>query len=427
MPSFSILSEINSSFNNIATHSKYMIRERIYHGKGAFKGYAVSDIHSKFNDISKLIEENISEKKFKQSKLPELCDKLNDTINLIIELNQYTPKTEEIVKLIQLAELLTRELETEYNKTTKREEISDETIIKNQINDYKNKIIDNLTQIQINLNREFEINNDTKIDINKKIDDIKSYTEKINEIKKLRSLSIIILKIRNNLTNNKDQLKLNINAVVSMAVFYSSNISEIEVENVDDIYSHITINDIITDIENKINVNRITWLLSLYQNIVYDPYSINDINKFFKKLFILSRDPREDYLWTMSNIARLTQSDELDKLSVHYATLASILLNLINTLNELGLTHISKRITNIREIDFKDAIQDISDLYNPKNIDVENLIRAVRYKLKEIKELCNSVIEFNDLAYEFFNIVQFTDMDANLTSIDDLKEYINKY
>ena len=135
-------------------------------------------------------------------------------------------------------------------------------------------------------------------------------------------------------------------------------------------------------------------------------------------------------MWTMITIARTHKNEELEaklrSLSIGYANLASCLLCLVDDLEETGHNELATQILELNDIDPLDAIIDIQELYNPENIDINNLIKAITVRLENLQELAHNVLMFDDIKEQFFVIIQFTDLNSNLLDISELEDYITK-
>lgn len=206
-------------------------------------------------------------------------------------------------------------------------------------------------------------------------------------------MGVIITKIREKFFSSKQELYKYLNLYLTLTLIFSRN-DTVEKLGLDQ-------NDVKQDVEHYINLNRLDWLVKLHQSF----YEVNQgeelpIN-FAHQLYKLSRDSKEEFLWTMLRIAREQNNLDLEKVSVDFASLAATLLSLVHELKIHGLEDLAKAIKNVGTINALDAIDDLSELYRPEEINVEQLIKAMSRKLENLKEFSYQILQMDDLASNF--------------------------
>ncbi len=429
---YDVLNIVDETFNDISTHKQYQIRERVYLGKGAYKGYPLFVVHEKFNIIASKIRENLTEEQFDKTGIMALAFKLLDTLRLIISINQFTPNSSEILKLVKLAHYEMDDIEKLYNSIIDERNKQDvQKIEENQKLELRNNLSDNLLQLMRLTKWEDYLTDDQNLENaaiwERYIRETIKNSMNINNVKALELLEKLSLKIITYAKQMISSLNFNLKMIYSISKLFTREKINIEIQKTGYIGKIININDVLDDIETGLYKHDLAWLASLYTSSVKDPEDDNQIDEFIINLFLNIRDSREEFLWKMTTIARLKGDNELEDLAIYYTTLASALLSLTNMLDKVGLSHISERIQDLREDEFYNLLDNLIDLYRIDDINNSQLISLIKKKIKEMQELSNTIIELYDVAMELFNIIQFTDEDAQLYSIDDLKNYINKY
>jgi methyl coenzyme M reductase subunit C-like uncharacterized protein (methanogenesis marker protein 7) len=227
----------------------------------------------------------------------------------------------------------------------------------------------------------------------------------------LAQLSMII---RNGAAESIESIDLNLPLILSLIKI--PNLLKEENQN-------SSIKDLRIDITHLLNIGRVPWLSSLHNSIVKTD-TIKELKRFSEKLYELSRDPRKEFLWTMILVARANNSTELENASNSYSVLTSSLLTLTGKLEELGYSDFIDEINEVAEIKALDALADISELYKPRNIDPTRLENAIRLKVKELIAISLDLIAIQEVRETLFQILQFTTIDGNLTTIEELGEYL---
>ena len=133
-------------------------------------------------------------------------------------------------------------------------------------------------------------------------------------------LGILITKIREKNFTLKRDIHPYLQLYLTLTHIFSTN-EVIEKLNLDQ-------NDVKQDIEHYINLNRLDWLVDLHISV--DEVALEgELNlDFAHQLYKLSRDPKEEFLWTMLRIAKRQNNTDLEKLSFDFASLAATLLSI---------------------------------------------------------------------------------------------------
>ncbi len=430
-----LIQTVRISFEDIRNHDKYLIRERIYYGTGMFEGGGLLDIHNNFNSISIVLTNAPDISLVNHTKgLGISLKNLLDTLNLILHMDELSPNKSDMKKYISIAEIeldelkkITREIATFDPKSL----ISEEQRILKEIPEAREFIEDNIQQIQMSfawkLSRENIKTVEDKELFDQRLQGLKQVLDGIQQVSCLESLQLltqIAFLTRDQAAKSIDKLDDSISLINLLVQIF---IEEDKLYQINGGPLQIKAEDVRKDVERLLNTGRDQWLKQ-FLNFIKDTSSESKlIQKFIENLYILSRDPKKQFLWTMSYLSRSQDSDYLEKISFHYASLASSLLSLTNTLDDKGLFDLTTKIVELGDISALDAIDDLAELYNPEKIDVKHLIKAIEKGLVEIKDIACLIISFDDLATNLFNIIQFTDMDVRLTGIDSLKDYINKF
>jgi hypothetical protein len=399
-----------------------------------FEGYGLSDVHIKFNAISVVLTNapEIAMKNYNEGLSISLMNLL-DTLRLILHMDDFSPNKSDMKKYISVAKIELDELKKITYKIVKFDPNSmmdEEQRILQDLNITREFIEDNIHQIQMSfawkLNRANIKTVEGKELFDRRLQELKKVIDGIQNIFSLGSLQLLTqmaVLIRDQSAKSIDSLDDALNLMNTLIQIFGEDM----LYQVEGASSTIVAEDVRNDVERLLNTGRDRWLKHLHNYIKDTTSESKFIQKFVEKLYVLSRDPKEQFLWTMSYLSRSQANDHLENISFHYASLASSLLSLTDTLEVKGLLEISNKIVELGDISALDAIDDLSELYNPENIDVENLIKAIEKGLEEIKDIANLITSFDDLATNLFTIIQFTDMDARLTGIDSLKDYINRY
>lgn len=429
-----LIQTVRISFEDIRNHHKFLIRDRIYWGTGMFEGYGLSDVHNKFNTIS-IVLTNAPDNALinHEEGLSISLMNLLDTLRLIIHMDDLSPNTSVMIKYINVAIIELAELKKITHKIVKfdpKKLVDEEQKILQDLIKTREFIEDNIHQIQMSFAWKLSRANTKTIEdkevFDRRLQNLRRVIDGIQNIFSSDSLQLLTqmaVLMRDQSARSIDTLDDSLFLMNTLIQVFSED----KLYHINGTSKTIVGEDVRNDVERLLNTGRDHWLKHLL-NFIKDMTSESKlIQKFVEKLYILSRDPKEQFLWTMSYLSRSHSNDHLENISFHYASLASSLLSLTNTLEEKGLLDISNKIIELGDISALDAIDDISELYNPEKIDVEHLIKAIEKGLDELKEIACLITSFDDLAINLFTIIQFTDMDARLTGIDSLNDYINRF
>ena len=430
-----LIQTVRISFEDIRNHQKYLIRERIYKGTGMFEGSGLLDIHNNFNTIS-IVLTNASELSLVNytEGVGISLKNLLDTLRLILHMDELSPNKSDMKKYISIAKIELDELKKITREVAKFDPsslMSEEQRILREIPKIREIIEDNIKQIQMGFSWRLSRENIRTIEdkelFDQRLQGLNDVTEGIQHVSCLESLQLltqIAFLSRDQVAKSIDKLDDSISLINLLIQIFTE---EDKLYQINGGPLQIKAEDVRKDVERLLNTGRDQWLKQ-FLNFIKDTSSESKlIQKFVESLYIMSRDPKEQFLWTMSYLSRIQDNDYLENISFHYATLASSLLSLTNTLDDKGLFELSTKIVELGDISALDAIDDLSELYNPEKIDVNHLIKAIEKGLDEIKEIACLITTFDDLAINLFTIIQFTDMDVSLTGIESLNDYINKY
>ncbi len=431
MPS-ELTNQIEAVFSELENHNSYFIRKRVYMGEGGKFGNGLYPVHQKFKQIIARLKE-VSDEQLKPN--IELLDsvqiKLFDTIRLVAGINGMTDSTINIINYISLAEHEVDDLDKvvdkieNYNPTTDKSD--PEISSMENIARLRGIVEDNLNQLPKSFQwKEAEKTDEGKQLMNKRWQlmlEAKMQIQLLENEKALKTIGMCITKIRNLSGEDITMVENNIPFLISFIKLFQRDgeLIRSDPHNI----RILTVEDIRADLEHLINTNRISWIQILHETIVGDEIdNLDNIKKFAYKLYELSRDPKEEFLWTMTTVARANNNSALERVTVSFAVLASSLLSIVVPLENYGLYDYSKRIMKMDNLDVSDAITDLSELYKPHEINTSHLIRGLSKKLDKLREIALQVITFDDIAAELYSIIQITDFNHNMREIDDLEDYI---
>lgn len=428
--------QLQTLFSEIENHSSFFVRKRIYIGGGLY-GDGLQPIHIKYNDIMQKLDTIPDENIKANSKLLESTQlKLLDTIRIVSSIDGLSENKTDLVKYINLASHELEELIKVIDDIEKFDpsKIADpEEVRLENISRLQGIIEDNLNQLTKSFTWKSSVAElKNKIDGQQVIDsrwalllEAKMQLQLLENLKTLETMSSFSAIVRNLCGKDITMMEKNLPVMIAFLILFQRDGELIKSDFSVLSNQHLTVEDIRSDLEHLLNTNRLSWISALHEQIVGRSYNLEKIKKFAARLYEMSRDVKEEFLWTMTTVARANNTPELEEVSVGFATLASCLLSITGTLDENGLYDLSKKITEIERLNVIDAITDLSELYQPENINVTHLIRAIDKKLDSLKELALQVISFDDIKVAFFNVVQFTDFNAGLANIEDLGRYID--
>ncbi len=424
---------ISELFDFIKNHDKFIVRNRVYRGGGDFKQGLVS-FHAKYQNIMQIFLEVPKQNLLiLEGEIETILEKINDSLNLVSNIDLIISHKKQVVKYIDVVRveildlniLMHDALILDPSDMKSKEEIESEFLKELQL-----KAEDNLDQIT----KSFEWKRNQAL-LQTTLDGKELIAEHLINIEKAKKSIIKVINrhylellsnlaniIRNSAAKNFETIGLQLPLFITISNIFHEN-KEIKLR--DHINgSQFSPLDVKQDVERLLNTGRISWLTSLHTSIVEDPEDLGYITEFAETLLRLSSDPKEQFLWTMSYVARAQNSEELKEVSLAFAKLASSLLTLVNDLESAGKNDLVSEVLNLNDINPMESISDIGELYQINKIDVNNLIRGIKARLRHLKNLTFQILTFEDLRSIFFTIVQFTDANAELTNIDDLEDYI---
>ncbi|MHA2099396.1 MAG: hypothetical protein ACW99A_12025 [Candidatus Kariarchaeaceae archaeon] len=391
------LNKIHQFLDDCKTSSNFFIRKRLYKGKpGEYIG--LKHYHNLIIELLQELNERPIDNTFLFEKSPEfkeISSEIMKSLELLPYLVEKDKDKDNINKILQhfdsnlfkLIEFIDNV--RNYDQT----KIIDPQFLK--IKELKEKIEDNINQLS--WKRSTTITSNTKPNT---YDNLEQYYLMsslrqcliIEEVEYLTLLALIMAKIREVNFKDKNQFYNYLNFYLTLAKVFSKEGMKI---------GSLTKDDVKQDIERYINLNRLNWLVKLHNSIDESFHDEELIINFVQKLYLLARDPKEEFLWTMLTIARGEDNIFLEKISVDYAILAATLLSLTYDLRMYGMIDLTNAIKNISTISALDAIDDLMELYLPNEVQVEQLIKAMTKKLQNLKEFAYQIIQMEDLKSKF--------------------------
>ncbi|MCE7736529.1 MAG: hypothetical protein GPJ54_16730 [Candidatus Heimdallarchaeota archaeon] len=429
MLSWEIIKEVENQFLRFKNHSAFIIRERLYKGSNVY-GNGLQPVHTKMREIIVQLSNNPVPEDYLEIKKDEFSNhvkKIDDSIQMLIFMVENEGETNGILKLFTVIEMEIQELAEFFSlgftfdpSTIK----SAEDLTNQRIFELGLKIDDNFSQIsssnewrlrKASPQNEQTINFEELVQL---IENAKSHALTNVSEDYLALLSIMAIKIRDSAAADLSKLKECLLFYITTCKILGEDLS-FEFEGV-----VITSKYVKDDIEHKINMKSLAWLVKVHNSITEEYPEEKYTSKFTTLLYKLSRDVREEFLWTMLRLAREQRNEELEDISIAYATLASMLLSVNNNLIEAGMDDLASAITQADEIKALDVIDDLAELYSLDNLGTDKLVNAIRKQLDSLKLLAYQIIQMEDIRPTFQMIVQFTDMEANFADGLSLEEYI---
>ena len=424
------IKEIEDEFLNIQNHSSFIIRERLYKGSPKF-GKGLRPLHEKVANINKKAVENEIPNEYltlNGNEFTTLVQKLSETIQLLIFMVENGGIMDEILKLITLVEIEMDELENfvilGLNFDTSSIQTPDE-ISNQRVFELGLIIDDNFTQISSSSEWRLRKADDTLSseinfdELSILIDFAKNTALLVNLEEYLELLSILSINIRDSAATDLMKLRSALEFFITTCrILYENPSFQFE--------GHvITSQSVKGDIEHKINLKKLDWLIKVHESITEEYPEDQYDEKFATLLYKLSRDASEEFLWTILRLAREQENQDLENISIAYANLASMLLSVNGNLIEIGRDDLASAITQAKEIRALDLIDDLVELYSLDNMGIEKLVNAIGKQLEDMKLLAYQIIQMDDIRDTFQMIVQFTDMDANFSDGMSLEDYIS--
>ncbi|MFV2014981.1 MAG: hypothetical protein ACC656_06115, partial [Candidatus Heimdallarchaeota archaeon] len=298
---------IDTHFNKIRNHSNFIVRERVYKG-GLSQTEGLITQHDQFLALKRKIDDNpipIIYLEHYASKLKKIVDNLVESIDIFVTIVEAGYNKIEITKFLHVTKFELLELidflEEGY--------LFDESMIVSKEDQEQErrlelfaKIEDNFNQIRSSFTwKEFESNlsstvvGEVRILKYKKIIEQTIYlSTKIMNTDYLLLMSIVAMKIRSQMAESPYKLIEYLDFFQSMSKIFSEEYER------NFIYSFngkkLSSDDLKQDIEHKINTSKLNWLVSLHRFVKEE--MVENLEQYFaSKLFELSRDPKEEFLW----------------------------------------------------------------------------------------------------------------------------------
>ncbi|OLS26286.1 MAG: hypothetical protein HeimC2_15300 [Candidatus Heimdallarchaeota archaeon LC_2] len=431
------LHQIDQTFNLYRTHNNFIVRERVYKSSKDNPN-GLENLHDKLPDLFLKISSNPIPNAYlelNKIKLQKIVKNIIDSLDLFVSIAEAGFNKEEINKFIQVTEM-------EFNEVVKfidNAKLFDESQILSDEEKYHQnreelfaKIEDNFSQLTSNYAwKAFEAVHKGSMEGEEKIKQHRNEITKtialiqhVSSIDYLMLMSITAMKIRSLLASSSDGMLNFLSFYQTLTKIFSNrkDSQQFSYQHKDQILSS---NDLKQDVEHKINTGRLIWLINLHSSIIEEETDENIMRSFSIKLFQLSRDPKEDFLWTMARFAREHSSIELENKSIAYANLATCLLSIDFELREQGYIDLADQIRGIEEITALDAISDISELYNSVEVNIDHMLQAIRKQLHKLKGYANQIIDIETMRKPFQKILVFTDIDLHITEDFSIEQYID--
>lgn len=429
MVNWEIIKEIENQFLRFQNHSAFIIRERLYKGSNVY-GNGLQPVHEKIKEIVLQLSNTPVPEDYLEIKKDEFSNhvkKIMDTIQMLMFMVENEGDTNEILKLFTVIEMEIQELAEFFSRgftfdpsTIK----SAEDLTNQRIFELGLKIDDNFSQISSSNEwrlRKANFQTEQIIDFEELVQLIEqAKTHALVNVSEdyLAILSLIAIKIRDTAAADLSKLKECLLFYITTSKILGEDLLfELEGKVISSKY-------VKDDIEHKINMKSLAWLVKVHNSVTEEYPEEKYPAKFATLLYKLSRDVREEFLWTMLRLAREQHNEELEDISIAYATLASMLLSVNNNLIEAGMDDLASAITQADEIKALDVIDDLAELYALDNLGTDKLVNAIRKQLDNLKLLAYQIIQMEDIRPTFQMIVQFTDMEANFSDGLSLEEYI---
>ena len=433
-----MLSQIDlllTKFENLEHHSNFYIRERIYKGNGdAHSG--VVRLHQTLTDIKQnMMLDPVPDDflVFNQEVIDKTLRKVDETLELLSNLDTSSLQKEDIGRYYSILDLEISEVINLIDSShffdinsiatddQKEQEIRESLC---------EKLEDNITQILVSTGwRRFE----EKISSSPGTNMILAIREaglrtavdlmqKVQNLEFLQLLAILFTKTRSEAALNLEFLDSSIpflHTICRIFSFTSENPFSAKVEN-----NFFIADDVKVDLEHKVNTGKFLWLIKLHETVLEDVSEEEILHVFAEKLYTLSRDRKQEFLWTMARIAREETNQEIEDLSIKLANLSTILISMVYDLKSLGYTELSSQIKNLSDISALDAVSDLVEIYQTGIPNIDHMITALKKQIEHQKEFAYKIMEITELQEVFEKIVKFTDMDFPFTDETTVEEYL---
>ncbi len=431
------LREIDQTFNLYRIHKNFIVRERVYKiSKDNPNG--LEKLHNKLPSLMlKVRNHPIPESylQLNQVRLQKIVKNIVESLDIFIAIAASGFDKKEINKFIQVTELEFNEVAKIIDDAQLFDEsqiLSDEEKSHQEREELCAKIEDNFSQLTSNYAwKAFEAVHKGNIEgeeiIQKHRDEIEitiEISKLVRSTEYLTLMSIIAMKIRSHLASSSE-------GMLSFLYFFQTLSKIFNDSDSSHFFSYqyeeqkLSSNDLKQDVERKINTGRLIWLVNLHSSIIEEETDEHILQSFSTKLFQLSRDPKEEFLWTMARFAREHSNVELEDKSIAYANLATCLLSIDFEMREQGYIDLADQIRGIEEITALDAISDIRELYNSAEVNLDHMLQAIRKQLHKLKGHVNQIIVVESLREPFQKILEFTDLDLHINENFSLEQYID--
>ena len=434
-----MLSEIDlllTKFENLEHHSNFFIRERIYKGDGnAHSG--VIKLHHTLTEIKQnMMIDPIPDDflVFNQEVIDKTLRKVDETLDLLTNLDTSSLQKEDIGRYYSILDLEISEVVNlidsshffDLNSITTEDQKEQET----RENLFE-KLEDNITQILASTGwRRFEEKVRDSVGTNMILPIRKAglrtavdLTRNVQNLEFLQLLAILFTKTRSEAALNLEFLDSSIpflHTICRIFSFTPENPFSVKVEN-----NYVIADDVKVDLEHKVNTGKFLWLIRLHDTVLEETSEEEILQVFAEKLYTLSRDRKQEFLWTMARIARDETNQEIEDLSIKLANLSTILISMVYDLKSLGYSELSSQIKNLSDISALDAVTDLVEIYQSGIPNVDHMITALKKQIEHQKEFAYKIMEITEIQASFEKIVKFTDMDFPFTDETTVEEYLN--
>lgn len=431
-----LIRNLENVFSNLENHNTYFIRNRIYLGGGSF-GTGVRPIHLRYKeliiDLKKISNENIDMNK---EKLDASLLKITDTIRFLGNVEGLSDSKEDIIKFIEIGTFEVEELSKVLDtiRSFDPTQIADpERLMDEKIQESQQLIEDNLNQLTKsyewkNSETELSMSIEGKEVIQRRkgmMERAKEGLNLINNVEILSTLSVLVQMIRNTVATDVNTLDYNLPMFISFIKLFRDENLMIKTHSYTIRKDHLSIDDIRLDLDSLLIANKLPIIATIHDNMVNNEED-ESINKFAAKLNEIFRDSEEEFNQVMGRIVQIKDDTHLFKLFKGYLLISKSLKTLVPELNKLGLSDMSRKINELKDIKSVDVIPNLQDLYHLDSFDVDNCNKILSTKIRDLKQLAIQLTNFDDVAASLFSIVQFTDLNAQMLDVESLNDYINK-
>ncbi|RMG22032.1 MAG: hypothetical protein D6732_26285 [Methanobacteriota archaeon] len=427
-----LMEEVVSLYDNLETHSSFQIRARIFQGGGRY-GEGMVVMRPVLVRVRELLS-NLSDaqERYFGDDVKRAIQELRDTLDMMVNNHSMLSADD----LIKLKDVFRVELENLQEKLEKVLSVSDdeipteEEIHEDELSTLRGKIWDSFRALEGSyLWREMLQHEGTDVNVLFEVrDQIRSNIQKITDENTLRFFASFSSELRNLLSADFAETSQLFNYFLFLTDLLSE-VREWPLSKPDPGNPHktvVTSEDVLMDLETKLARGLTQWLIYLFEDLEENT-PLQDLgNVFVNELYRLSRDPMEFFMWTMSQLAYRKKDEGLMDLSETYATLASALLSLIYDLENYGHSDLASQILNFNAINPSSAIDDITELYDPRNINSEMLKKAIVRNIRELADLALDISALDELSETIHRVFEFTVLDRNFEDIDEVRSYLHQ-